>query len=624
MRRERSLSGFREQVDELFAKGFNRQAYCALASRTLSMPPFHEFSYLAEKLAQSISKPISCRLGILSTFTIDPIREVLKSFALVMGIDASVYFGGFGQLEQEVMTTQSGLGNHKPQVIVFAWRLQDVSPTLWESFLELRQEDVASETVSVLARAETLLEACKAHYPEAKVLIHSFVAPPIPALGAIDLQHSNGQQQVIGIINAGLVDLCARTPGAYLVDCASVSRRSGPAWFDARHWYTASAPLAPAALTELALEYVKYLRALAGKTKKVLVLDLDNTLWGGILGEDGLDGIALGTTYPGNCYLAFQRQIKQLSRRGVVLAINSKNNESDVREVFEKNSSMVLGWDDFASVRINWQDKVQNMSELSAELSLGLDSFVFVDDNPYELEMIHQQMPELTTVQVPKEPSELPELLSRLAYFDSVIYSEEDRKRAGFYHAQAQRVQFQRSVGDIESFYRSLQMHLKGYKVQEAQIPRVAQLTQRTNQFNMTTRRYSESDVGRFVSDPATVVWSYRLVDRFGDNGIIGVVIAKQEGKSWLLDTFLLSCRVIGRTVETAILALVADEARKAGATALEGEFIPTKKNAPAREVFAENGFERTEEDDSGRSLWRLELTGCPPKVPAWFVVESA
>jgi FkbH-like protein len=465
-----------------------------------------------------------------------------------------------------------------------------------------------------------LVETSKTNFPKAQLLLHAFVAPAYPALGIIDFQHPHGHHQAVDSLNAGLRKLAAETEGVHLVDCEGLARRAGPEWFDARYWYTARAQLGPKGLMALAWEYVKYVRALTGKSKKVLITDLDNTLWGGILGEDGVDGIALGPNYPGNAFMAFQYEVKQLSRRGVVLAINSKNNENDVREAFAEHDHMVLKWDDFAAVRVNWRDKVTNMQELAEELSLGLDSFVFIDDNPYELEMVQQALPEVTVVNVPREPSELPGLLSRLGLFDTVIYSEEDRKRSQFYQSQVQRTQLKRSSTSLDEFYRSLIMSLTVYDVGEAQTPRVAQLTQRTNQFNMTTRRYTESDIRRFRGDSGCLVRAYRLEDRFGDNGIISVVIVKKEDQSWYLDTFLMSCRVIGRKVEAAILALLAQQAREAGVTSLVGDFLPTKKNTPAKVVYPQYGFEKVEED-SDHIRYKLELGSTNLYVPEWFEV---
>lgn len=623
MSKAQTTAELRAKVSALRASGSDDAARALLAARSLEGAAFFEYPWLAEALEAVSPGVLPFRLGVLSTFTVESLRAPLRALGLAQGFDFSLYFGGFGQLEQEVMAAGSGLGQHEPQAIVFAWQLRDLSPALAERFLDLSGDEVEGEVQSVLSRVRMLIEQTRRNIGRAAILVHAFVPPEEAPLGVIDFGHEGGLRRVVDALNSGLCALAGSFDSTYVVDCPGLARRCGSDWFSAAHWYTARAPLGAGALVELGREWVKFVRAIAGKTKKVLVADLDNTMWGGIVGEDGFDGIKIGTEYPGNAFRAFQLELKQFARRGIVLALNSKNNEADVREVFEKHEQMVLGWDDFAAKRVNWQDKVGNLKALAAELSLGIDSFVFIDDNPVEIELVQQALPEVTTVLVPEEPSELPGLLSRLGYFDSVIYSEEDRKRGEFYRAQAERSQLEQSSTDLESFYRSLDMKLFVYEVGEGQIPRVSQLTQRTNQFNMTTRRYTEADIRGFVESDEAVVRAYRLEDRFGDNGIIGVVIAKRQGGAWELDTFLLSCRVIGRKVEDAIVALLAAEAQAAGASALVGEFIPTKKNAPAKEVYSNIGFEKTEEDASGVSRWRLGLSGTLPEVADWFVVEQ-
>ena len=614
----------RSRISDFIEKGEFAEAYHMLARKALGDAAFYEYPWLAKELAKCLPQPVEYRIGVLSTYTLGPIRDVLCAVALAQGFALNPYFGGFQQLEQEIMLPESGLVRHKPHAIIIAWRLADLSPLLWHSRLDLMDTEVQGEIADVLSRAKGLFEACKANLPQAQLMVHTFVPPAYPVLGVIDCMSPQGHRQTLDILNAELRRLAANTKGVHLVDCDTIARRTGcEAWFSARQWYTAKAPLGPPALLALAYEYIKMVRALAGKTKKVLVTDLDNTLWGGVLGEDGLDGIALGSNYPGNAYVAFQQEIRMLSRRGVVLCINSKNNETDVSEVFEKHKHMVVDYDDFAAVRINWQDKATNMIELAEELSLGLDSFVFVDDNPYELEMIRRRLPEVTVVEVPGEPCDLPGLLARVGYFDTVIYSDDDRKRGKFYRAQAKRAKLQRTHTDLEAFYRSLSMRLTVYDVEEAETPRVAQLTQRTNQFNMSTRRYGESDIKHFRDSPAYLVRAYRLEDRFGDNGIISVVIVNMDGKTWYVDTFLMSCRVIGRAVETAILALLIQEAKEAQAAVLVGDFLPTKKNIPARDVYAQHGFEKVEES-SACNRWRIELANACLEIPDFFNVINA
>lgn len=615
---------FRSRIEQLSQSGSTREALTLLRQRLAHEPALFEYRWLAEQLARAASDALPFRLGILSSFTIEPIRDILRAWGLAAGFDFDIYFGGFQQFEQELLAPGSGLARYEPRAIVLAWRLEELSPALvWQS-LEMSDEQVDAEIDAVVGRVRGLVEAARRNLPSAVCLLHGFVAPQPPALGILDAEHPRGQRRIVDRLNAGLVQICREASGAHVLDCEALARRAGSGWFDARHWYTSKAPAAPAALTALAGEYVKAARAVAGKSKKALVVDLDNTLWGGILGEDGLEGIHIGPNYPGNAFADFQREVKRLGQRGVVLALNSKNNEADVRTAFETHSGMVLSWNDFAAKRVNWQDKASNMRELAQELSLGLDSFVFIDDNPVELEIIQQQLPEVTVVQVPREAADLPGLLSRLGYFDSLVFSDEDRKRGAFYQAQAQRAELARAAGDdLQAYYASLGMRLTTLEVAEGEVPRVSQLTHRTNQFNMTTRRYGEAEIRQFLASPDHLVRAFRLEDRFGDSGIIALMILAREGDVDRIDTFLMSCRVIGRSVEDAIVALTAEEARSRGARSLLGEFLPTKKNTPAQDVYGRLGFEKVAESASG-TTWKLDLADAGLEAPDWIETLGA
>ncbi|MGE3182637.1 MAG: HAD-IIIC family phosphatase, partial [Phycisphaerae bacterium] len=601
-------SDWRAEIKELIDSGATARAYHKLADRTLESPAIYEYPFLIKQMEATCPNPHAIRIGFLSTFTLEPIKPMLRAIGFAHGFDIDAYFGPFGQFETELMNPASGLAQQQPNIVVLAWRLEDLAPRLHHDFLDCSEEELAAIVEDVKRRVMSLVDACRANISQAHLILHTFAYANENPLGVIDYAHKAGRGSIVRQLNNALRELRSAREGVQLLDTEAVARRSGPAWHDPRYWYRARAPLGPDAQRELATEYVKFARAISGKTKKVLITDLDNTLWGGILGEDGIPGIKSGEDFPGNAFVTYQRELKELSRRGIVLAINSKNNEADVKEAFERKAGMGVAWDDFVARRINWQDKAQNMRELADELSLGLDSFVFVDDNPVEVEMIRQELPEVTVVLVPSDPALLPGLLSRRGYFDSVIYSAEDRKRNEFYKAESGRRELQQSATDLESYYRSLGMKLTVYDVSEQETPRVAQLTQRTNQFNMTTRRYTETDIARFRGSDKHRVRAYRLEDKFGDNGIIAVTIAERKEDAEWIDTFLMSCRVIGRTVESSILSLVALEAKENGASALAGDLLFTKKNIPARGVYAACGFEKVADLEEGER-YRLNLS---------------
>jgi FkbH-like protein len=350
----------------------------------------------------------------------------------------------------------------------------------------------------------------------------------------------------------------------------------------------------------------------------VLAVDLDGTLWGGVIGEDGPDGVRLGSEYPGAAYRSLQRAILDLHRRGVVLAICSKNNPPEALEMIERHPSMLLRREHFAAVRINWVDKAQNLREIAAELNVGVDAVALLDDSPVEREWVRGQLPEVTVIELGGDPLGYADTLRLAPVFERISVTEEDRARGRYYAEEGRRKELERSAASLEDFYRSLELKVEVEEVGPQTLARAAQLTQKTNQFNLTTRRYTEAELGELASSPESRVYTLRAADRFGDSGIVGVAITRRENGSCEIDALLMSCRVIGRTIETAFLATIADEAGRAGAERLAGWFLPTAKNAPASGFYGSHGFERVAEDE-GATRWELDLAGSTPACPPWI-----
>jgi len=354
----------------------------------------------------------------------------------------------------------------------------------------------------------------------------------------------------------------------------------------------------------------------------VLAVDLDNTVWGGVIGEDGINGIRLDGEYPGIAFVNLQRAILDLYHRGILLAICSKNNAADALEVLEKHPGMLLRPGHFAAMRINWNDKAENLRAIADELNVGLDAIAFLDDNPAESAWVRSQESDVTVIDLPEDPMDYARTLREAAVFERLTVSAEDRERNRYYSEQRQREHLKREGASLEDFYRSLSTTVEIAPVTAATMPRVAQLTQKTNQFNMTTKRYSEQEIAAMAAKPGCSVYSVGVRDRFGDNGITGVAIIREISAAHEIDTFLLSCRVIGRTVETAVLAYLAQKARESGAVKLAGDFVPTKKNTPAREVYRAHGFRCVSESETG-SRWELDLAGGPQiQTPPWLDVK--
>ncbi|MBK7917804.1 MAG: HAD family hydrolase [Chloroflexi bacterium] len=343
---------------------------------------------------------------------------------------------------------------------------------------------------------------------------------------------------------------------------------------------------------EIADEVFKFIRVTKGKIKKCLVLDCDNTLWGGIIGEDGLAGIKLGKTYPGSPFYEFQQEILNLHHRGVILALCSKNNEADVWEVFHNHPDMVLKQEHIAAAQINWNDKASNLRQIASDLNIGLDSLVFVDDSEFEVNLVQQNLPEVEVIHLPATKSvHYRDILASYSGFDTLTLTEEDKKRGAMYRAEVTRNKLRQEVTDLASYYQSLEMVAEINFADTFTIPRIAQLTQKTNQFNLTTRRYTEADVTAMVESPSVDIISLRLGDSFGDLGLVGVCILKYD-QTWAeIDTFLLSCRALGRMAEDLFLGHVLELVKVREFHLVKGTYLSTRKNAQVKDFYVKQGF---------------------------------
>ena len=359
-----------------------------------------------------------------------------------------------------------------------------------------------------------------------------------------------------------------------------------------------------------------------GRTRKAVVVDLDNTLWGGVIGEDGIDGIKIGREYPGAAFLALQRALLDLHRRGVILAIASKNDERDALDVLDRHPGNLLRREHFAAHEIGWNPKPESLRRIAAELNIGLDSLVFVDDNPAEREAVRRELPQVLVVELPQDPMQYAASLRALPCLERVRVSSEDRDRGRQYAEQRSRAAYKTSAATLEDYYRSLEMIVEIAPLGDANRARISQLTQKTNQFNLSTRRYDEAALAALAAEDATRVYGCSVRDRFGDNGLVGVVIVRDRSPAFEIDTLLLSCRVIGRTIETAMLSYVATQARRAGARSLRGWFVPTAKNEPAADFYSRHGFEQVEARD-GASLWQCDLLRTQIEWPEWLARAS-
>ncbi len=551
-------------------------------------------------------------VAVLNSFTVNQIKEPLSVELAARGLNFNIDMGGYNQFRTEILDGESFLYKQTYDLILLVIRSEELFPALVKDFLSLSAEEVDNTIISLADEILTLLQTLRRN-SSAKIVINNFIYPRYPAQSIYDYQNPRGQIAYTDKFNALLREKVSEVSDAYIFDMNYEAGKFGyNAIADDRMEFISKNPFSSEFLIYLARQYARFIASMLQIRKKCLVLDLDNTLWGGVIGEEGLEGIALGEVWPGNVYKEIQRTVKALYRSGVILALNSKNNIEDVREVFEKHPDMILQWDDFAVKKINWNNKAQNMKEIAEDLNIGLDSLVFVDDNPAEIELINRYLPQVTTISFSSDPLTNLRTLREITCFDNLQFTPEDFRKGEQYKTQAARASLKRTASNIEEYYYDLQMKLTIKECDKFALKRVAQLTRKTNQFNLTTRRYSESDIEKFMLSREHLIYYVRLEDRFGDNGITGVAIIEKKNKVWHIDSFLMSCRIIGRTVETALLSYILEQAAREDVSKITGEFIPTAKNKPVKDFYAKHGFEKKGD------LWELKLPG-NIKWPEWI-----
>ena len=559
-----------------------------------------------------------CRIAFLRSFTLEPVLPLLGAAALLRGVDVTTYVGDFNRYAQELLDPRSPLDRFEPDVVVLAVQTRDLLPELCDNASHLS----GAQAEHLVQRALGDLRGWLGAYRErsrAHVVVHNFEVPEQPDAGILDAQSPDGQAHVLHDLNRRLAAMARELPGVSVLDYDGLVARVGRSrWHDERRWLTARMPIAAVGLWPLAAEYLRFVIALRGRLAKVLVCDLDNTLWGGVLGEDGMDGLQLDGEYPGAAHLALQRAILALHARGVILAIASKNERAEALDTLSRHPRMLLRPEHFAAVRIGWADKPQSLREIAAELNIGIDSVAFLDDSPAERERVRQELPEVMVIELPPDPMEYARALRECPAFERVSVSREDRERGRLYAEERERTELRAASTTVDDFYRSLRTQADMGPATTATVSRIAQLTQRTNQFNVTTRRYSDADVAAMLSEPGVRVSQLSVRDRFGDSGLVGVSICRDDGDVCEIDTLLLSCRVIGRMVETAMLAWLAEDARSRGARWLRGWFVPTRKNEPASRLYADHGFVELERRD-GATLWEYDLTADGLACPEWI-----
>ncbi len=549
------------------------------------------------------------RLGIVHSYTSDLLDPWFKLHAAIQGLDLHLYQAPYGLSPLEAQA-DSGLVRHAPDLTLFLLRREDLHPRLAEPVAALDGEAREAVAGELLQGLGDILGRFRAAVGGRLVLT---LLPDLyaPGLGLYDAQSERSEAAWWGSVKARIGGFLREgLAGASFLDLDPMLADLGrDAFFDRRLWYAARFPFAARAAAELARRVLALGAADRLTRAKVIVLDADNTLWGGIIGEDGISGIALGPDYPGSLFVDFQRRLLDYQQRGFLLALCSKNNPEDLDEVLKNHPHQILRGHHFAARRVNWGLKTENLVSLAQELNLGLDSFVFVDDSDHECALVRRELPQVTVVQTPAKPLQVPSCLDRLARLEVLALTREDLEKTRMYAQERQRREHQERVtagGDALEYLASLGMRMRIALNDRTQLARLAQLTQKTNQFNLTTRRYTEEQIGDFLAHPDWVVASFSLADVFGDSGIVGLALIRHEGPGGAsIDTFLMSCRVIGRTAETAFLESVLAWLMAKGVAVVTGDYLPTQKNRLVAEFLSNHRFAPTEDGRFVRDLQR-------------------
>jgi FkbH-like protein len=564
------------------------------------------------------------RVAILRNHTVDPLVQVIEGEVWRAGFAPEIHVGEYDASAQEALDPGSALYAFKPDLILLLNWIEGLSPALCRQFLTLDKEDRDREIERLRRDQAVLLDALRKQ-SDAPILVNNHPLPAAPTLGILDAQTGSGQADAIACLNAALREDSARVQGVHTIDLRRIMSDVG--WsggVDERMWHLARAPFTNGALLEIGREIGKFVRALRGGVRKCLVLDCDNTLWGGVVGEDGLGGIALSQSHPGSGFLALQQEAKNLAARGVLLALCTKNNREDVLEVLNSHPDMLLRERDFVAMQINWTDKVDNLRAIAAELNIGIDSLVLVDDSVFEIENVRERLPQVATIHLDGKPSTHAAKLARCGLFDSLSFSQEDRERSEMYRADKVREELRGKAGSLEEYLAGLEIVADIGPIAPGQAPRVSQLTQKTNQFNMTTRRLSEADIERMASAQDGAVYQLTARDRASNLGLVGVAAVRYaDGRAEITD-FLMSCRALGRGLEDALVATIASDARKRAATTIVGRFVATKKNQLSSGFYEKRGFElagRNAED--GGEDWTASLASDVLPFPAWVSVQD-
>jgi FkbH-like protein len=550
---------------------------------------------LARSNGLSLAPLTPFRLGIIGSGTLDFVVPALISSAARHGVALEWVKGQYDQFLQEAVSASSTISTADCDAVLIAVDYRSLPLDTPPADAEAGREAVAA-AFDILAAVRAGISSNAG----AVSIVQTFAAPPETLLGSFDRILPGSPRFALDALNRKLAASIAGTQDI-LLDVAALAETVGLAkWYSPSQWNMAKLPFSSTFIPLYAEHVARILAALRGKSRRCLVLDLDNTLWGGVVGDDGVEGIKVAQgDAVGEAYLAVQRLALALRARGIILAVSSKNSDETARLPFQQHPDMLLRQDHFAVFQANWSDKASNIEAIAEELSLGLESLVFLDDNPAERGLVRQTLPDVAVPELPEDPALFARTLAAAGYFEAVAFSSEDLRRVSFYEDNARRVALRGQGTDIDAYLALLDMQIAFQPFDEIGRARITQLINKSNQFNLTTRRYTEAEVVAVASDPGCFTLQVKLADRFGDNGMISVVVCRpvrlDSGKErcWEIDTWLMSCRVLGRKVEEMVLAEVLRHARSAGIGHLLGIYRPSNRNGMVRDHYQKLGFTR-------------------------------
>jgi FkbH-like protein len=551
-------------------------------------------------------------VAFLGNVTLEPLTRYLTVACLAEGIAPSVYLSPYGQHARDILDPASALYASSPDLAILLLDRTELLPELSSAGLE---------------RGLSLMKSFIAAFEKnsrGTLLVHNLAVPTRTAASNLELRNRSGEVRSTRRFNESLAEVCAESSRCFVIDLESRLAEFGKrAALDDRMNHIGRLPFAIGFVPELADEYLGYVKAARGRSRKCLVVDADNTLWGGVVGEVGRDGLALGPTAPGSAYLAFQRLLLAYFRRGIILALNSRNNPDDLFDVLDNHPYQLLRRQHFAAIRVNWQTKSENLAEIAAELKIGVDSMVFVDDDPLNRAEVRAVHPDVLVVDLQKDPSSYPSALLTLNDWYALALTDEDLRRGELYASERLRKEAIAALGDADDYFHTLQMQVTLSEIDDFAVPRASQLCLRTNQFNATTRRHTVGDIERLRSAPDWILLSASLRDRFGDSGMVGLCFARTSDDLAEIDTMLMSCRALGRGVEDALLVETLRRARGRGARRCRVTIRFTPKNLPVRDYFPRRGFTLIAADPE-QAVWELELSDLRLAAPEYLAVAVA